>query len=344
MKNIKKYIIGIITIGSLNNLMAQESLGKRITFSGSVDAYFRTNLNSTNKAGIDGSIPSTAFADLPGFALGMANIIASYEDEKVGFVVDLVYGPRGEEATFNSPFLRPNGSSNIINQLYAFWKMSDKVKLTMGNFNTYFGYEVISPTKNFNYSTSYMFTNGPFSHTGLKADFTLSDDLTLMLAIVNITDFTEFNPEGNYTFATQLGYKSQYLTTHSGKQFGADKSTFQIDYTGGFNASKGFFVGINTTYNNTDGSGFYGMALYPKFTISETFSVGLRSEYFVTRLDYNEDKKIFANTLSANIKINDLTIIPELRLDSGSGDYFVDKNLNPQKNLSSFVLATVYKF
>ncbi len=339
----KTIIYGLLLFMGISSI-AQETPEKKISFSGSVDAYFRTNLNSTNEAGIDGSTPKTSFANLPGFALGMANIVASYEDEKVGFVADLVFGPRGEDATFMSPFLRPNGSSNIINQLYAFWKVSDKVKLTMGNFNTYFGYEVISPTKNFNYSTSYMFSNGPFSHTGLKSDFTLSDDLSLMLAIVNITDFTEFNPEGKYTFASQLGYKSQFLTMHLGKQFGADKSTFQIDYTGGFNTSENFFIGINTTYNDTDGSGFYGAALYPKFTVSETFLIGLRSEYFAYRLDHKDDKSIFATTLSANIKIKDLTIIPELRLDSGSRDLFVDKNLNPQKSLSSFLLATVYKF
>ncbi len=45
--------------------------------------------------------PGTSFANRPGFALGMANLIASYEGEKVGFVADLVFGPRGEEAVFN---------------------------------------------------------------------------------------------------------------------------------------------------------------------------------------------------------------------------------------------------
>ena len=42
--------------------------------------------------------PNTSFANLPGFALGMANIVLSYEGEKSGFVADLVYGPRGTDA------------------------------------------------------------------------------------------------------------------------------------------------------------------------------------------------------------------------------------------------------
>ncbi|MCF6297731.1 MAG: porin, partial [Flavobacteriaceae bacterium] len=36
--------------------------------------------------------------------------------------------------------------------------------------------------------------------------------------------------------------------------------------------------------------------------------------------------------------------IPELRLDSGSDDFFLDKDLNAQNRLSSFILAAVYKF
>ncbi len=110
----------------------------------------------------------------------MVNLIAGYEGEKVGFVADLVFGPRGSDAVFLSPYYNAGaGTANIINQLYTYWKVSDAVTLTLGNFNTFLGYEVISPTANFNYSTSYMFSYGPFSHTGLKADFALSDEFSL---------------------------------------------------------------------------------------------------------------------------------------------------------------------
>src|SRR5690606_4754784 len=142
----------------------------------------------------------TSFANLPGFSLGMANIIATYQGEKVGAVADLVFGPRGEQAVFGSPMFTGGmaGSSQIVNQLYVYWNVSDVVTLTMGNFNTFLGYELISPTGNFNYSTSYMFSNGPFSHTGLKADFALSDKWSLMAAVMNPTDMTEFNLAGTY--------------------------------------------------------------------------------------------------------------------------------------------------
>jgi len=186
------------------SLFAQEEETKEkksFSFSGSVDAYYRANLTAPNDE--NAIAPGSSFANLPGFALGMANVIASYEGEKVGFVADLVFGPRGTDAIFASPMYSDTG--NIINQLYAYWDVSESVTLTMGNFNTFLGYEVISPVANFNYSTSYLFSYGPFSHTGLKADIALSDDLSLMLGVFNDTDLTEFNPTGDYAVGAQLG-------------------------------------------------------------------------------------------------------------------------------------------
>lgn len=120
-------------------LHAQEENEKKFTISGSVDAYFKTNLTGPNTAFEDEEgeadflNPGTSFANRSGFSLGMANAIFKYEGEKVGFVADLVFGPRGEDAVFLS-----TGSSNIVNQLYAYWNVSDKVRLTLGNFNTFF--------------------------------------------------------------------------------------------------------------------------------------------------------------------------------------------------------------
>lgn len=341
MKKITTLLLLISCISVFAQSTDEETTKSKFSFSGSIDAYFRTNLNAD-----DSAAPGSSFANLPGFALGMANIIASYEGEKVGFVADLVYGPRGTDAIFASPMYSATG--NIINQLYAYWNVSESVKLTFGNFNTFLGYEVISPTGNFNYSTSYLFSYGPFSHTGLKADFTLSDDFSLMLAVMNPTDATEFNPTGKYAFGAQLGYADQYLN------FLTDDGAFEIDYTGGFNVSENFFLGINAALfdsGDDNDSGFAGVALYPQLTTSETVTIGLRGEYFNQTGNFDAigtgmESSVFAATLSANIKIGDLTLIPELRLDSSSDEsaYFFDKDMMAQKSLSSFVLAAVYKF
>ncbi|WP_010522358.1 porin [Aquimarina agarivorans] len=350
--------------------MAQEEeAATESTFdlSGSVDTYFRTNIGgkNANNTGNGALIaPSSAFANADGFALGMANLIASKQIGKVGFVADLVFGPRGTDAVLNT-----TGSSNIVNQLFVTYAASDAVTLTFGNFNTFLGYEVISPAGNFNYSTSYMFSNGPFSHTGLKADFAIDDNWSVMAAILNATDYTNNNLAGKYSGGLQVGYSndagSAYLNVLYGNQADFDEQaiqneTFQIDLTTGWDLSEEFYLGVNATYNttsfegNVDDAGFYGAALYPQYAISDAFTLGLRGEYFEVfkgglteafRLDDEGNGSVFATTLTGSYTAGNLTIKPELRLDSTSEDTFLeDSNGDVGKSLASFVLGAIYSF
>lgn len=322
----------------------EEAQEPKFSISGSIDAYYRANLTAPNDE--DAIAPGSSFANLPGFALGMANVIMSYEGEKVGFVADLVFGPRGTDAIFASPMYSATG--DIVNQLYAYWNVSESVTLTMGNFNTFLGYEVISPSANFNYSTSYLFSYGPFSHTGLKADIALSDDFSLMLGVMNDTDLTEFNPTGDYAFGAQLGYSGQYLN------FLLDPSFTEIDFTGGFDLSDDFFLGINAAYLTVedDGGSFAGAALYPQLATSDNFTIGLRGEYFtetdffgaIGASDADGDSSVFAVTLTGSLEVDNLTIKPEIRLDSASEEAFIDNDLAGSKSLGSFVLAAIYSF
>lgn len=340
-------LINFIFISHLSTF-GQEEEESKFDLSGTIDVYYRANLNGDNSTteGEPNAAPGSSFANLPGFSLGMANLIASYSGEKVGFVADLVFGPRGTDAIFASPLYSATG--DIINQMYAYWNVSDKVTLTMGNFNTFLGYEVISPSGNFNYSTSYLFSYGPFSHTGIKADFSLSEDFDLMLAVMNPTDITEFNINDEYAFGAQLGFKGQYLN------FLLDDGAFEIDFTGGFDLSETFFLGINAAYFEADADslGFYGAAIYPQYATSESFTIGLRAEYFQEEGGFGaigtgvEDSSVFATTLTGSYNVGNLTIKPELRLDSASDDsaFFLDTDLAPQKSLSSFLLAAIYSF
>jgi len=371
-------------------ILAQEDqeAQSEFTLSGSVDAYFRSNLNAPNK-GDAAQAPASSFGNLPGFSLGMANIIAAYEGEKVGFVADLVFGPRGEDAVFGSPLYAGGmaGSSQIVNQLYMYYNVSDVVTFTLGNFNTYLGYEVISPTGNFNYSTSYMFSYGPFSHTGLKADFQLSDNWSFMASVMNPTDMTELNFNGSYTLGGQLAYTTDaggtYLNLLYGDQdgkldmntlpsFGPSSmgNTFQIDLTTGYDVTESLFIGLNTTYNTTaagqmlngssiqdatgDGYGFYGIAGYLQVATSDKFSLGARGEYFkvfndgldgVVGLNSVGDGRVLAGTLSGNVKITDnFSLIPEVRVDMMSSDFFINNDYQDSKNLASFLIAGVFSF
>ena len=311
----------------------EETVVEEPTFniSGSIDTYYRSSEYA----------PGTSFGNLPGFALGMANVILSYEGEKSGFVADLVFGPRGADAVFNS-----TGSSNIVNQLYAYYNMSDSFTLTLGNFNTFLGYEVISPVANFNYTTSYMFSYGPFSHTGIKADIAVSEDVSLMLGVLNSTDMTEFQPVGDdFMIGAQLGLFGQYINYLGGGSAGVS----QIDFTGGFNITEDFFLGINaTSYSDDSDVEFSGVALYPQYSFSETFALGARFEAFsedglgaIGSISGEGDNTSF--TLTGNYTQGNFILKPELRLDTASGQFYSNAD-GATDNLATFIVAAIYSF
>jgi hypothetical protein len=322
------------------------------------------------------SAPSTSFADLKGFSLGMVNLIASYQGEKSGFTADVVFGPRGKAAVFGTA-----SGQAIINQMFAYYKLTDAVTLNLGQFNTFVGYEVISPAVNFHYSTSYLFSWGPFNHTGLRADFDFGDGLVGKLAIMNPTDLVEFNPVNTYTLGAQIGKTTDaggiWLNFLYGDQDGtldadvdaigttSNGTLFQADLTTGWNLSEAFYIGLNTSYQTVgegehvtangvedrgnDASSFFGVAVYPKLTLSESFALGLRAEYFSVAKRHLQviglDADVVEFTLSGNYKVGGLTFIPEVRIDKTSEDSFYKSgDTDPKDMMATLNLAAVYKF
>jgi len=358
---------------------AEEEDEPTFTFAGSIDTYFHSTFKTQNAYYGDAYAPSTSFADLKGFGIGMVNLIASYGGDKAGFTADVVFGPRGQAAVFGTA-----SGQAIINQAFAYYKFSDKLTLNLGQFNTFVGYEVISPTVNFHFSTSYLFSWGPFNHTGARLDYASESGLVAKLALMNPTDIVEFNPVNTYTLGAQLGktsdkggiwfnflYGDQDGTLDSENVQYQDASAgklFQADVTLGYNLTDKFYLGFNASSQSTavgeeadingdiidssgDPSSFFGFAVYPKLTLSESFALGLRAEYFSVKnghlgifgLDTNGDGNVMEFTLSGNYKVGGLTFIPEVRVDKTSEDSFF-KGTETKNLLPSLTLAAVYKF
>jgi hypothetical protein len=337
----KKFTLTLLVVFIGISLFGQIKLDSSFTLSGSVDVYFRSNLNGTNNPENGGTLaPGTSFANLPGFSLGMFNLVSSYEGEKAGVVADMVFGPRGAEAVFGSP-----APLNIVNQLYAYWNITDKVTATIGNFNTFLGYEVISPLGNFNYSTSYQFSYGPFSHSGLKLDFDLGKGFSGMVGVFNPTDATDFNPTADFVGGAQLGYTND--AGGAWLNFLVSEGFYQIDITTGWNVTEDAYLGLNAT---TAQESFAGAAVYLQYATSDALSLGFRGEYFVDNgvEVVGKDESVMDFTFSANYKVGNLTIIPEFRIDMYSNEGVIidggDANPEMGKSLSSFLLAAVYSF
>lgn len=340
-----------------------EEEGKGFSLSGFVDAYYQANFIAGEASDEPLLFPTSFTEQANGFTIGMVNLLAEHSFGKVSFVGQIGFGPRAVAASSDSnlPFGGTNFASTV-QQLYVSYAPSDAVTLTMGNFGTFVGYEVIDATANVNYSTSYLFSNGPFYHTGLKADFTIAEGFGAMVGVFNDTDSKIDVIEGKHLggqLSFETGGLGAYLNVLAGKEAEGDKpeestddlNEFQIDLTATYKVRDNLTIGLNASKYSTavDGAnlgGFFGTALYSTIGMTDGFALGLRAEYFVLNNpdDISSDEpNVLSLTASGNITIGNLRIIPEVRYDSGSNNFLFGGSLEDTA-AASFILAAVYGF
>ena len=350
---LRKILIFFLAFVSFIYVNAQDSSSKgTLTINGSVDAYYRYNFLNAKDSGRTNNY--TSFTNSQNsFELGMASIKADYAIGKVDGVIDLGFGRRAEEFSYND-----EGAMAAIKQAYVSFAASDKVKFTMGKWGTHVGYELLDAYLNRNYSMDYMFSYGPFFHTGLKMDVTASKNFAFMIGVSNPSDMTtaSFSKKfflGQVHFTTTNAKVNAYVNYVGGKDM-TESMTNQVDAVVTGTISPKFSVGYNGTvkFSKPDGKSssdsWWGSAIYLNFDPSSVFGLTARGEYFD-----DEDgvagfyNKIFDFTLSGNIRIGNLTIIPEYRVDTGEEPLFFkneDGDFPTAKSSGSFILAATYHF
>lgn len=334
------------------------------TITGSVDAYWRYNFQNAKDQGVTNNM--TSFTNSHNsFELGMASVKIDHSFGKVGGVLDLGFGRRAEEFSYNDVTVAIDDNGDdvksptllaAVKQAFVTYAPSDKVKFTMGKFGTHVGYELLDAPLNRNYSMSYMFSYGPFFHTGLKMDVAATDNFSFMLGIANPTDLSTASFENKFFLgqvhgATNDGSFGGYLNYVGGKNV-AKITSSQLDLVLTGKISDKFSIGYNGTtrslkYPNSPGQSFWGSALYLNVDPTANLGLCLRGEYFDDKKNGTDGyigTSVFATTLSANIKVDGLTIIPEFRIDSGKNNLFTKNDGTFTKSAGAFVLAAVYAF
>jgi len=333
------------------------------TFGGSADAYYKYDFSEI-------PVGYTSFTNTHNsFELGMVSLEASHKWKKASVFVDLGFGGRAREFTYND-----NQYSFMIKQLTFTYELSDSFKITAGTFGTHVGYELLDAVDNKNYSMSYAFTYGPFFNTGVKAQYT-SGKFSFMAGVSNPTDFKSAMETGTNakTFIGQIGYVadtgSAYFNVTTGKSNGSpirndegdviapsDEDKTQFDFVATKKLGDKFALGFNGTYavtnNNIDGDldgDWFSLVLYPTYTFSPSLLLAYRLEYMDTKdaapsAGAIAGSSIIGNTLSLNYKVGNLTIIPEFRIDSASEDVFVTTD-GAFKGVNTYALvAATYTF
>lgn len=329
-----------------------------LVITGSADMYYRYGFEKghlNNKT----SFTNTHNA----FTLGMVSVKFEHTGARTSVVADLGFGSRAKEFSYNE-----TGLLSAVKQLYITYNATDWLKFTAGTWATHVGYELVDPQLNRNYSMSYMFTNGPFTHTGVKAEVSRGKH-GFMLGVSNAADF-RIQPDGyinkkfviaQYSLAISQGVKL-YLN-YVGGQAPDTAKVRQTDLVLTTALTPRLSLGLNATdkkvlawdggsKTNVSGAGWRGVALYLNYDCKKGPGLTLRSEYFNNKKSGLTDgnglpfkTSLFANTLSANLKADGFIFVPEIRFENAATPIFAGKNgIVDKKAAASVLLAVIYHF
>jgi len=348
-KNMLKKVLTVIgAMAVFSAAHSQDSTKGTTTMTYSVDAYTRYDF-----AGKGNNI--TSFTNSTNsFELGMASIRVDHSIGKIAATADLGFGRRAAEFSYND-VSNPQLSLAAVKQAYVSYQATSKLKFTIGKWATHIGWELLDAYANRNYSMSYGFSEGPFFHTGLKADITLGAKSGLMIGVANPTDFST-TTSGNKMAIAQFftGTKDDKIKAYLNFQGGNDSSGASItqeDLVLNFVLSSKWGLNFDGTIQSVkpkvgDSHSWSSFAAYLCYDPSSKLGWTLREELFSDKdgIKVPGADNIMATTLSANIHLANLTIIPELRLDDAKNTIFSDKDGAATKSATSFILAATYKF
>ncbi|MFK7925878.1 MAG: outer membrane beta-barrel protein [Bacteroidia bacterium] len=343
-------LVAILFVPMFSLAQDAEAEDTGLQVSGSADVYYKYDFSGTGNIG-------TSFADdQNSISIGMLDLLFEKTTGKTSFVGEIAFGPRSTgNAGSVGPVSDEAGYAPRIQNLYVSYALTEKLSITGGYMGTFVGYEVISPAGNFNYSTSYLFTNGPFQNAGVKLDYAITDRIGLMAGVFNPWNvFTAPDSIGPSSFGAQLylspvdGWDA-YINFVTGGESGTE-----VDLTTTFSVSDKLMLGVNAASYTDGGEGaeevsFAGGALYLNYAMTEAAALGLRAEYFQASatsgiLSADLDGTVTSVTLSGNFGSGGLVFIPELRFDTASESIFVDGEGNDSNSAVQAVIAAVYAF
>jgi hypothetical protein len=232
-----------------------------------------------------------------GFSLSFLGVDAHYDGGAFGATASLRFGSSVPIFHGNDPSV---GIDNIT-QGYLTWMPSDALTLDMGLFGTIFGAEVAESWNNLNYTRGALYYYGqPFWHTGLRANYAVSDQVGITAMIVNGTNNISETVQGDAgvdqtpSFAAQVSYSpTENASIIAGGMIAMDSEEnddagfdtfFDVVATFGFGDAS---LVLNADYIITAGDGdaedrkFLGLSGALGYALSDSFGVAGRFEYLM---------------------------------------------------------------
>lgn len=327
--------------------------------SGLVDMYFTYNFNQPRTGS------STALRNFDsqhnqfGFALAeVALTKLPTADERVGFRLDLDYGPVTDTVHSFEP-----GSPDIFRNLQQGYlsylaPVGTGLQIDVGKFVTQHGAEVIESKDNWNYSRSFMFALAiPYYHSGLRVTYPVNDRLSLAAYLVNGWNNATEDNNGQKTYSVQAVIKpASQVTIIQNYMAGPEQTDNNDDWRqlsdttvtvavndtlslmGNYDYGRDQVIGEAVTWQ--------GVAGYGRIQATPQFAL-------VPRIEWYQDKDGFTTGLAQTLKEFTLTFElrhsqgllfrAEYRRDWSDEDFFV-KNGGLTENQNTVSFGLVYSF
>src|SRR5664279_3591127 len=282
---------------------------------------------------------------------------------ETGFRVDLAAGSSIPRVSSSYGLLQ--GQDVDLQQAFVSWiaPVGSGFRLDAGEFVTHFGYEVIDGYDGYNDNATRSLLFGytiPFTHTGLKASYTFSDQLAGMFEICNGWDDARDNNSSKSVGAQLAWTPSKTVTVYGNFMTGPERTNVNSDPRTLFNVVAQWKLSdltvftLDAVYGSEKGAvtpgataSWSAIAGYARLGLSEAFAFCLRAEYF------NDADGARTGTIQ---KLKELTVTPEvkvsshlifrgdLRVDWSDADVFSKKGGVFKGNQPTVLLNVIYLF
>jgi hypothetical protein len=284
---------------------------------------------------------------------------------EAGFRVDAVAGgsiPRVSAAA--GLFRDASGKAQDFDLQQAFVSyiapVGSGLRLDAGKFITHHGYEVIEGYDAYNDNATRSFLFGyaiPFTHTGLKAGYTLSDQVAAMVMLVNGWDNAKDNNSSKSFGAQLIWTPSKTVTATANYMVGAERSDTNgdarnmVDVNAQWKAIDRIVLAVDLVYGTepdavTQGhtAMWNGIVGYARFGLSDSFALILRGELFNDRDGARTGvaQKLKEVTLTPELKVGSHVVIRgDVRVDFSDKEVFEDRDGALTKKRQPTVLLNV---
>lgn len=247
------------------------------------DAFYNWSTSkNTDAAGMPSGNPAhRAYNRYNGFGLSFLGADIVYDTEKFGATASLRFGP--SVPIFYAADKGPTGIDNIT-QAYVTYKPTTALAIDFGQFSTIYGAEVAESWKNLNYTRGGLYyAMQPFWHTGVRAKYSISDELSLTAMVVNGVNNEIDAGKERPSIGVQAAYAHDTVAVLVGYLGSLDPSNdLYFDHFVDLVATAGFgsaSVVFNADFAKDEDAQFYGASLAGRLGLTDELGIAARLEY-----------------------------------------------------------------